>query len=271
MGAPVAVLSAWGPLSSLRRHWRDYLFEAVGLATFMLGAGVATTFFEHPGSPARQAIDSQLARHALTGLFMALVTAAILTPGWARRSGGHINPAVTWTFWRLGRIGGWDAVFYTAAQFLGAVIAPALLLLVLGGAFAHPDVKYAASMPGPLGPWAAFAGEFVISFVLMLTILLCLSSKRLEHWTGPAAGVLIGLYIAFESPLSGMSMNPARTFGSALTAGRWEGVWIYFTAPPLAALMAAQVFNRFGRGLMPDHQEGPHYPVRDPETGEPAK
>jgi aquaporin Z len=111
----------------------------------------------------------------------------------------------------------------------------------------------------------------VISFVLMLTILLCLSSKRLEHWTGPAAGVLIGLYIAFESPLSGMSMNPARTFGSALTAGRWEGIWIYFTAPPLAALMAAQVFNRFGRGLMPDHQEGPHYPVRDPETGEPAK
>jgi len=253
----------------LRHHWRDYLFEAAGLGAFMLGAGLATTFFEHPDSPARQAIYSDLARHALTGLVMTAVTAAILAPAWARRSGGHINPAVTWAFWRLGRIGGWDAIFYTAAQFLGAILAPVLLVLVLGSAFAHPDVKYAASMPGPLGPWAAFAGEFAITFVLMLAILLCLSSKRLEHWTGAVAAVLVGVYIAFESPLSGMSMNPARTFGSALTAGRWEGIWIYFTAPPLAALAAAQVFTRFGRSLAHGDQEGPHYPVRD--TGEPAR
>jgi len=144
-------------------------------------------------------------------------------------------------------------------------------VLVLGSAFAHPDVKYAASMPGPLGPWAAFAGEFAITFVLMVAILLCLSSKRLEHWTGAVAAVLVGVYIAFESPLSGMSMNPARTFGSDLTAGRWDGIWVYFTAPPLAALLAAKLFTRFGSGLMPDYQEGPHYPVRDPVTGKPPR
>lgn len=259
-----------GPAQALRRHWPEYLFEAGGLMAFMLGAGAFTTLFEHPGSPVRQAVESGFLRHALTGLCMTAVTAAILLPPWAKRSGGHINPAVTWTFWQMGRIGGWDAVFYTVAQFTGAVIAPVLLVLVLGDAFAHPDVKYAASMPGPLGPWAAWAGEFAITFVLMWAILLCVGSKRLEPWTGLVAALLVGLYIAFESPLSGMSMNPARTFGSALTAGRWDGIWIYFTAPPLAALAAAELFERFGRTLMPDHQGGPRYPVRDPDTGEPA-
>lgn len=265
MDAPVT-----GPIQALRRHWPAYLFEGAGLAVFMLGAGAFTTLFEHPDSPVRRAIESGFVRHVLTGVCMTAVTAAILLPPWAKRSGGHINPAVTWAFWRMGRIGGWDAVFYTAAQFLGAMIAPVVLLLLLGSAFAHPDVKYAASMPGPLGPWAAWIAEFAITFGLMLAILLCLGSKRLERWAGLVAAVLVGLYIAFESPLSGMSMNPARTFGSALTADRWDGIWIYFTAPPLAALAAAAVFHRFGRKLMPDSQEGPHYPVRDPETGEPA-
>jgi len=259
-----------GPAQALRLHWPDYLFEGGGLLAFMLGAGAFTTLFEHPGSPVHQAMGSDFSRHALTGLCMTGVTAAILLPPWAKRSGGHINPAVTWAFWRMGRIGGWDAVFYTVAQFTGAVIAPVILLLVLGSAFAHPEVKYATSMPGPLGPWVAFAGEFAITFVLMLAILLCVGSKRLERWTGLVAAVLVGLYIAFESPLSGMSMNPARTFGSALTAGRWDGIWIYFTAPPLAALAAAALFERFGRTFIPDPHDPPHYPVRDPDTGEPA-
>lgn len=257
-------------LDSLKRHWSAYLFEAVGLMMFMLGAGLSTTLFEHPDSPVRQAIGSGLLRHVLTGACMAAVTAAILVPHWATRSGGHINPALTWSFWSLGRIGGWDALFYTAAQFIGAVIAPVLLVLLLGDAFAHPDVKHATSMPGPLGPWAAWLGEFAITFLLMLTVLLCLGSKRLERWAGLAAAVLIGLYIAFESPLSGMSMNPARTFGSALIAGRWDGIWIYFTAPPLAALAAAALFSRFGRNLMADAQDGPHHPVHDPDKGKPA-
>ena len=259
------------PLTCLRRHWRDYLFEGVGLGVFMLGAGLSTTLFEHPGSPARQMVESDLARRVLTGLVMTLVTAAILTPPWARRSGAHINPAVTWTFWRLGRISGRNAVFYTAAQFLGAMLAPVLLVIALGSAFAHPDVKYAVSMPGPQGPWAAFAGEFAITFVLMSAMLVCLSFKRLERWTGLVAAILVGLYIAFESPLSGMSMNPARTFGSALTAGRWDGIWIYFSAPPLAALLAGEVFVRFGRRLVRGDQEGPHYPVCSVGTGEPAR
>ena len=258
-----------GPARLLRALWPAYLFEAVGLLLFMVGAGVSTTLVEHPASPIRRAVESDLARHALTGAVMAVVTAAILIPPWAKRSGGHINPAVTWAFWRLGRIGGRDATFYTAAQFTGAVIAPVLLLQALGPAFAHPDVKHATSMPGPLGPGAAWAGEFAITFALMLTILLFVSSKRLERWAGLAAAVLVGLYIAFESPLSGMSMNPARTFGSALTAGRWDGIWIYFTAPPIAALAAAELFSRFGRLLMPDHKDGPHYPAAT-DTGEPA-
>jgi len=59
------------------------------------------------------------------------------------------------------------------------------------------------------------------------------------------AGVLVAVYISLEAPLSGMSMNPARTLGSALAANAWDSLWIYFTAPPLGMLLAGEVYLRF--------------------------
>lgn len=76
----------------------------------------------------------------------------------------------------------------------------------------------------------------------MLTILLLSASVRLARFTGLAAGCLVALYISFETPLSGMSMNPARTFASAAPGMRWEHFWIYVTAPVIGMLSAAQLF-----------------------------
>ena len=107
-------------------------------------------------------------------------------------------------------------VFYCAAQFLGAVGGVALACLVLQGSPADKAVHYAATMPGVYGTSVAFAAELAISFLLMSAILFASNHEVLEHYTHHFAAILVAAYIAFESPLSGMSTNPARTFGPAL-------------------------------------------------------
>lgn len=247
--------------SRLHEHWQDYLAEALGLATFMLFAGVLHTLFEHPDSPVHDALP-HWARLALFGLLMGCVTMGILYSPWCRRSGGHINPAVTWAFYRLGKIGPAHALAYVGAQFAGSLIAPALLLVLLGGAFSHPSVGFAATRPGALGVWAAFWAEFLISLIIMGVILVFVNSAGLKRFTGAVAGLLIALYIAIESPLSGMSLNPARSFGSAVIASDFDHLWIYFVAPPAAMLLAAEIFVQARRSgwRLRDYREGPNYP-----------
>lgn len=250
-------------LNALTHHWQHYLLEAAGLMLFMLAAGAFGTLFLHPGSAVAQALPSQLAKHVGLGVCMGLVTFAIVSV-LGRRTGAHINPAVTWSFWRAGKIGGWDAIFYTLAQFAGACLAPILLLAVIGPPFSNDEVRYAMSLPGPGGGLIAFAAEFVISFILMLVVLIALNSERLEKKTPAIVATLIAVYIAFESPLSGMSLNPARSFGSALTANHWDGIWIYFTAPVLAMLLAVEAYDRMRAAKLPlvtaDFKLSPHYP-----------
>jgi aquaporin Z len=251
-------------LYALKSHWRDYLMEAAGLMVFMLGAGAFTTLFLYPGSAVQQALPSDLLRHAGLGACMGLVTFGIVS-AIGMKSGAHINPAVTWSFYRQGKIGGWDATFYTVFQFIGAIIAPVLLLAAIGDPFTHEKVKFATSQPGPQGVAVAFVAEFVISFVLMLAVLIALNSKRLEKLAPAIIAVLIALYITFESPLSGMSLNPARTVGSAVTAGEYKGLWLYFVAPVLAMLLATEVYrlmrSRGQRLVTADYEPGPDYPV----------
>ncbi len=105
-----------------------------------------------------------------------------------------------------------------------------------------PNVQYAATYPGHTGSLLAAAGEFVISFLLMLTVLYVSNHTTLSPFTGLFAGFLVATYIAFEAPFSGMSMNPARTFASALPSGTWKGFWIYIVVPPLGMLAAAELF-----------------------------
>lgn len=251
---------------ALKHHWRDYLLEAGGLLVFMLGAGGLGTLFLYPGSPVSQAIPLDLLKHVGIGACMGLITFGIVS-AIGEKSGAHINPAVTWAFHRQGKINGVDAIWYTIAQFAGAIVAPILLYAVIGAPFADEKVKYATSQPRPGGDLVAFAAEFVISFVLMLVVLIALNSERLEKKAPAIIAVLIAVYIAFESPLSGMSMNPARSFGSALTANQWDGIWVYFVAPMLAMLLAVGVYERMRAAKSPlvtaDFKSSPHYPIAE--------
>jgi len=116
---------------------------------------------------------------------------------------------------------------------VGAVIA--------GPALAQVD--YVATVPGPPGPWVAFAAEFAISWVMMSAVLRVSNSHRWSRCTPIVAGCLVATFITFESPLSGMSMNPARTIASAASSGIWRAFWVYLFAPPLAMVAAAKFYR----------------------------
>ncbi|MGH8750764.1 MAG: MIP/aquaporin family protein, partial [Burkholderiales bacterium] len=206
-----------------------------------ISACVFVVLIEYPASPLAQA--DPLLRRFLVGTAMGLTAIGIVYSPLGQRSGAHFNPAVTLTFLRLGKIEPWDALFYILAQFTGAVAGVLLAGAILGQArISDPAVNYVATLPGPHGAAVAFIAEALISFGLMLVVLVVSNSKRLNRYTALFAGTLVALYITLEAPWSGMSMNPARSFGSAAPAQLWDALWIYFSAPPLGMLLAAEVY-----------------------------
>jgi aquaporin Z len=239
------MIRAGGAMRVLAAHWPEYALEALELGIFMVSAcGFAALLF-HPASPVPAAIPSAAVRRALMGAAMGLTAIALIYSPMGRRSGAHMNPAVTLTFMRLGRVAPWDALWYAAAQFAGGAIGIAAASLLLAGRVAHPSVHWVTTMPGAAGPRAAGAAwiaELLISFLLMLVVLTVSNTRSLTRFTGLIAGSLVASFILIEAPVSGMSMNPARSFGSALGAWAWSGFWIYVTAPPVGMLLAAQVY-----------------------------
>jgi aquaporin Z len=231
-------------IKMLSQHWPEYLMEAAGLSLFMISACWFATLLEHPHSSIRQSLENPLLRRSLMGLAMGLTAVAIIYSPWGKRSGAHINPAITLSFWHLGKIEHWDAFFYVVAQFLGATAGVAVSAIALGRMLADPAVNYVVTMPGSAGVAVAFAVETGISFGLFLVVLIASNTMRLARYTGLFAASLVALYIAFTAPFSGMSMNPARSFGSAFVANHWGNLWLYFIAPPLGMLLAAEVFHR---------------------------
>jgi aquaporin Z len=229
---------------ALKNHWPEYLIEAAGLGFFMISACSFAVLFFHPSSAINRTITSPLAQRTLLGLMMGLTAITIIYSPWGKRSGAHINPATTLAFLRLGKIPVWDAVLYTFAQFVGGVAGVLISVLLLGDLISDSSVNYVTTTPGPHGSFVAFLAEVFISFLLMTAILFASNDPRTARWTGVIAGLMVATYISIESPISGMSMNPARTFGSAFGARSWTAIWLYFTAPPLGMLMAAEVYTR---------------------------
>ena len=229
-------------IRALKEHWPEYLCEGAELGLFMISAGLFTILLYHPQSPVVSLIPSEFVRRMFTGMAMGLTAIALVFSPLGKRSGGHFNPAVTLTFWRLGKVKNWDALFYVIAQFIGGIGGVLLVSLFARMALANPSVNYVATLPGPYGNGVAFIAEFGIAFVLMSVVLRVSNTPFLARYTGLFAGALVATFITFESPLSGMSMNPARTFGSAFGGQLWTGLWIYFTAPVLAMQLAATVY-----------------------------
>jgi aquaporin Z len=233
---------------ALRGHWPEYLMEAWGLGAFMVSAGVCATLLEYPASPLHRVIADADVRRWLMGLAMGLTAIAIIYSPWGKRSGAHINPAVTLSFLRLGKVHSIDALFYILAQFVGATLGVLLVWAVLGPAFAEPPVDFVSTLPGQAGVAAAFATETAMAGALMLMVLYALATVRLMPLIGVFAGIMVAGYIALLAPISGMSINPARSFASAVPRGSWQFLWIYFSAPILGMLTSVEVFRLVQRG-----------------------
>jgi aquaporin Z len=243
-------------------HWREYLIEVAALGTFMVSAATMTVALEHPQSPLRGVIPDPMTRRMLMGIAMGTTAASIIYSPWGRRSGAHMNPAVTLTFFRLGKIGARDATGYVGAQFIGGVLGMGLASFALARWIADPAVNFVVTAPGVFGHPAAFAAEALISFVMMLVVLTVTNQRRVAPFTGVIVALLIATFITVEAPLSGMSMNPARSLGPDVVGDMWRGLWIYFVAPPLGMLAAAETFLRV-RGRLAvrcaklHHDQGP--------------
>lgn len=227
----------------MKFHLKEYLSEALCLGLFMVSAGVMGTLLEAKDAYLHLAIPDEFIRRGIMGLVMGATAIGLIYSPFGKLSGAHMNPAVTISFLFLRKISFKDAIFYTLFQFLGGLSGVLLVWGLFGNAFKALPVQMVATLPGTQGPAIAFISEYLISFLLFLTILIFNNIESLSQYTGFAAGILVCLYITFEAPLSGMSINPARSFASAAPLHLWQHLWLYFIAPPLGMLTAAQLYK----------------------------
>jgi aquaporin Z len=153
-------------------------------------------------------------------------------------SGAHLNPAVTLAFAINGNFSWIEVVPYASSQVLGALLGSYTLLFLFPS-----SVFLGATLPS--GGWAqSFVLEVILSFFLMFVILqVATGSKEQGMFAGLAIGSVVLLEAMFAGPVSGASMNPARSLAPALVSGHTEQLWIYLTAPFLGAITAVLMYR----------------------------
>lgn len=230
-----------------RLHWPEYGAELLGTA-FLVFVGLSAVVFDFgTGLPMSTWIPNHSARLLLTGLIFAGSGSLVAISPLGRLSGAHINPSVSLAFWVHGKMHIHDFFGYVLSQFVGATLGETLLVLLW-----HPysaSVNNGMTLPGAGYPlWLVFAAEVVLTFFLVLLIFLFVSSHRLMNWTPLMNWLLVATMVWQEAPISGTSLNPARSFAPALLSANWTQQWLYFIAPPLGALIAVGVFRLLAVG-----------------------
>ena len=200
--------------------------------------GTFALVFFGPGAAVVQAQTGALG-HAGVAIVFGLAVASIVTV-LAPISGAHINPVATLTMWLSGRFRASDVLGYVIAQLLGGLLAAFVLRIIFG-------------LEGHLGatvPRGSIEQAFMLE--LLLTFWLMLAALRAN---GAGAGALIGAVVGLEAmmggPITGASMNPARSFGPALASGIWTAHWLYWLAPIAGALLAVGINKFFEAQLEP--------------------
>lgn len=176
------------------------------------------------------------------GVMMGSTALFIFYSPWTSSSGAHINPAVTISFLRVGRINKWDATFYIIFQCVGGTLAVYIMQVLMGNILTNPPVNSAVTVPGKAGPFGALLMELCIAFIMMTMVLFTSSNENLKKYTRIIAGCMVCLYVIIAGPVSGFGMNPARSFASALPANIWTSFWIYMIVPVAGMLSATELF-----------------------------
>lgn len=230
--------------ASLRRHWPEYGVEALFLGLFVLVAGVVAAWIQAPAAVGLPGSPDIVARRVLGGLVVGLVVTAMIYSPWGRRSGSHLNPAITLAYARLGKIGRWDALFYLVAQVVAGLAAVALLR----SGVLLPAAVSPASLSTSLGPntmWAAFATELVLSASAMLLILFTSNHASWFRFTGVLYALLIMLIVACAAPLSGFGMNLARLLAVDLSGAAAAAAWLNLLPPLIGMQLAVEAWRLF--------------------------
>lgn len=187
--------------------------------------------------------DGAVTHLGISFVFGAVVAALIY--GLGHVSGAHFNPAVTLAFWTSGFFPKWKVLPYILAQCWGAIAASFILLITLGKV-----ANLGATLPLKDNWFQSFILEIVLTFILMLVILGSGLDRRAHiGFAGIAIGLTVGLEAAFMGPITGASMNPARSFGPALVGGIWQHHWLYWIAPILGAQLAVLVYRELSNGF----------------------
>lgn len=231
-------------VSSFKQNWKIYSMEAICLGLFMMSASFFGTILEYPLSALHQAIQSGFVRLVLMGAAMGATATLLVYSPMGKLSGAHMNPAVSFTFVRLGKMKWRDGIFYMLFQCVGGVIAVYIMVLALGEGFTSKPVNYVVTAPGRLGTGAAFIVEIAIAFCMMMMVLVTSNNSRWSKYTGLFAGFFVMTYVIVSGPISGFGMNPARSLASAVPAMQFTSIWIYVLAPFIGMMAAAEFYKR---------------------------
>ena len=237
-GAAYAAEAELSVFGSLRRHWPEYAVEGGFLFVFVLAAGVIGAWLQPPEA------GSELLHRALTGALLGGLLIAMIYSPWGRRSGSHLNPAITLAYLRLGKVGRWDGVFYIASQLAGSFAA---VLLLRSGVLLPPTMAPAAlaTTLGPTNIWLAFATQFVLATIAMLLILFTSNHASFFRWTGIVYGVLVMLVVACVAPLAAFGMNAARLLAVDASGDLGLLHWLNLLPPLLGMQAAIEVYRLF--------------------------
>ncbi|MEP7377542.1 MAG: aquaporin [Chitinophagaceae bacterium] len=239
--------------AAFRQNRKHYLQEALGLAIFMVSACFFTAMlFSEKGSWSHS-IQSEMLKNLLMGILMGSTALFIFYSPFTAPSGSHINPAVTLTFLRLGKMCRYDALFFIIFQMIGGTAAVYMMQFLMGTILTNSPVNSAITIPGKFGMWWALVTEFIIAFITMTMVLFISHHDKLKKYTRIFSGMLVCCWVIFAGPISGFGMNPARSFASALPSGIWASFWIYLFIP-FAGMLSAAEFFLFTRRTKNIHQ-----------------
>ncbi|WP_327287214.1 MIP/aquaporin family protein [Streptomyces sp. NBC_01198] len=189
--------------------------------------------------------DLDVALAVIGVLSGATLTALIFTPP-GRRSGGHMNPAVTVSLWLMDAFPGRSVVPYAIAQLAGSAAGVGLARLVWGSVVSRPTIAHGAIRPAPdWEPSAVFLAEGGAMMALILVVGYFLAHPRFTFLLPYVIGLCLATVIALLGPLSGGSINPARQFGPAAISGQTTDLWIYLVVPVFGAVVGAAIFHLF--------------------------
>ncbi len=223
-------------------HLPEYIAEFLGTACMVFFGLSAVVFDFGQGLPMETWIPNHSLRLLITGLCFAGTGSLVAISPLGRLSGAHINPSVSLAFWLSGKMHFPDFIGYVMAQMLGGIMGAAML----AGVWKHyaASVSNGMTMPNPAWPlWQVFGFEVAMTGLLVLLIFVFVSNPRLMRWTPLMCWIVVAMMVWLEAPISGTSLNPARSFGPALISGEWKDQWIYAVAPPLGGILGFLIFR----------------------------